>query len=68
MTQWAGMFLFDFLLSMKRPVKRSAIMENDESVSFGRITSNFFVVSDMKGFLYFRGAQLGESIGLCSLQ
>lgn len=31
-----------FLLSMKRPLKRSAIMENDESVAFGRITSNLF--------------------------
>lgn len=31
-----------FLLSMKRPLKRSAIMGNDESVAFGRITSHLF--------------------------
>lgn len=38
-----------FLLSMKRPLKRSAIMENYESVAFGRITSHLFW--GVKGFL-----------------
>ncbi len=38
-----------FLLSMKRPLKRSAIMENDESVAFGRITCHLFW--GVKGFL-----------------
>jgi len=62
-TQWAGMFLFHILLSMKRQVKRLEIMENDESVAFGRISCNLFwgVRYARYEFLYFQDTQMRES-------